>query len=87
MPFRSETGRECKGAGRGWGFGPCSGGNRHRFGQGFGQARRGRCADSGESRQFLEAQAGRLERRLQQIRERIGELDSKPDGNGPKQAD
>jgi len=87
MPFRNGTGPEGQGAGRGRGFGPCGGGNRRRFGQGFGQGRRGRCASSGDSREFLQAQASRLESQLKQIRERIGELDSKPAEESPKQED
>lgn len=71
MPFMNGTGPEGAGPRTGRGRGRCAGGNRRGSGQGFGRGRRGWCSQMADDRQWLEAQAGFLERKLESLRERL----------------
>lgn len=71
MAFLNGTGPEDAGPRTGRGRGRRAGGSGRGAGQGMGRGRRGRCGEMADDPQWLEAQAGFFERKLESIRRRL----------------
>lgn len=85
MPNMDKTGPQGQGPMTGRGFGPCGGGMRRGFGQGFGRGRGWRCCErlqslgqtnltKEEERKILEAELNEMDLEKQEIEKRLNEI-------------